>query len=333
MADFEIPRALRDISEDVTDTNRYDIEVIDLLNIFNQQKRGARVIERINRAIDELGLKTVPSLERADYYGQIEIVSKSDISEDSAFDEFGWPVSAVKEEAGELFFLNGNDKMSLAITEMISRDFSQVPIFDGSKPIREKYLGSVTWETLAQAVLRYDEVEDGKCKDYATHANDVMPTSTDILDAVARITESSYVYLVNDENEIVDIVTSSDVSQAFTENTGVFLKVSELESKLKSVIASRAKIEEYRSLLLNGDRVEDVSDLTFGDIVQIFRSRDMWKKLGVLSLDRNRFSAILEEVRKIRNNTMHFRSAEGDSYGNSEDLATVKSAIRLVEYL
>jgi hypothetical protein len=51
--------------------------------------------------------------------------------------------------------------------------------------------------------------------------------------------------------------------------------------------------------------VEAISDLSFGEYLRLLEKDDRWAKLG-LSLDRKTFCNNLDEVRKIRNDVMHF---------------------------
>ena len=51
--------------------------------------------------------------------------------------------------------------------------------------------------------------------------------------------------------------------------------------------------------------IEDVADLTFGEYLRLLTHKKIWSKLG-LKIDQKTFAHYLEEIRKIRNDVMHF---------------------------
>jgi hypothetical protein len=82
--------------------------------------------------------------------------------------------------------------------------------------------------------------------------------------------------------------------------------------------------------LQEGDNrtVESVADLTFGEYVRLLEREDNWATLG-LSLDRRTFVELLHEIRKIRNDVMHFHP---DGIGD-EDLEKLRNCTRFFQAL
>jgi len=72
--------------------------------------------------------------------------------------------------------------------------------------------------------------------------------------------------------------------------------------------------------------LQDVADLTFGDYVRLFEDQRVWAKLN-LSIDRVVLTRLLDDVRKVRNDVMHF---DPDPM-TSDELAILKSAVRLMQ--
>jgi hypothetical protein len=67
------------------------------------------------------------------------------------------------------------------------------------------------------------------------------------------------------------------------------------------------KIEFAAQRLRQGHRVNRIADLTFGEYVRLLQHPQIWAKLK-LKVDCGTLTALLEEVRVIRNDVMHFDS-------------------------
>jgi hypothetical protein len=74
--------------------------------------------------------------------------------------------------------------------------------------------------------------------------------------------------------------------------------------------------------------VEDVSDLGFGEYLRLLTDPKMWSKLG-LKIDQKTFTHYLEEVRKIRNEVMHF---DPEGIG-PEDMKSLRSMVAFLRQL
>lgn len=64
--------------------------------------------------------------------------------------------------------------------------------------------------------------------------------------------------------------------------------------------------------------MEDVSDLTLGECMRLIERPDNWQKLE-LKIDRAVFVKGLDEIRRIRNDVMHF-DPEGTDEGDVKKL-------------
>ena len=71
-----------------------------------------------------------------------------------------------------------------------------------------------------------------------------------------------------------------------------------------------------------------LDDLTFGEYIHIIEQTDKWERLG-LNLDKSLFIKMLNDVRLIRNDIMHFEP-DGISPSQHKQLA---SAVRLLSSL
>jgi hypothetical protein len=69
-----------------------------------------------------------------------------------------------------------------------------------------------------------------------------------------------------------------------------------------------------------------VADLTLGECVRLFENPKIWGKLD-LAIDRMVLAKLLDDVRKVRNDVMHF---DPDPM-TPDELAILKRAVRLMQ--
>ena len=80
---------------------------------------------------------------------------------------------------------------------------------------------------------------------------------------------------------------------------------------------------------MDNHEIKGVNDLTLGEYVRIFQNPGLWDKLGLQGLSRKEFASILDEIRLIRNDIMHF---DPDSLG-SDDLMKLTNFARFLQRL
>lgn len=126
---------------------------------------------------------------------------------------------------------------------------------------------------------------------------------------IDEIIKHEYVLIQGSDNAITGIVTTADLSEQFRELGGPFLLLSEVENHIRSLIASsrfnKKDLESSRDPDGRSRDISSVADLTFGEYIRLLEAPESWKKTG-LALDRAMFIRELHEVRRIRNDVMHF---------------------------
>jgi hypothetical protein len=126
--------------------------------------------------------------------------------------------------------------------------------------------------------------------------------------AVQRIAEKEVVLVRGHDGKISGLVTATDISLQFRTLAEPFLLIGEIENHIRRLIHGRIPIEQLRKAIDSKDTdrvVNDVSDLTFGEYVRLLENPANWKAIE-LPLDRSVVVKRLEQVRKIRNDVMHF---------------------------
>jgi hypothetical protein len=143
-----------------------------------------------------------------------------------------------------------------------------------------------------------------------------ISSDASIFAAIDTIIEHQYALVRNEENKIVGIVTTSDLSRQFGQLGEPFLLLGEIENHVRRLIDGKFTAAEVKSVVhdpQNNRVVETVADLQFGEYIRLLEEPKRWDKLA-LPVDRNVFVKNLERVRTIRNDVMHF-----DPDGIAED--------------
>ena len=126
--------------------------------------------------------------------------------------------------------------------------------------------------------------------------------------AIPFIIRHEYVLVRGADKRIVGIVTTSDLSLQFQQMTEPFLLLGEIENHIRRLIGNHFNSAELAAVKDPSDdsrEIEAVYDLTFGEYKRLLEEPERWKRLR-LGVDRGVFIGLLEKVRSIRNEVMHF---------------------------
>ena len=221
--------------------------------------------------------------------------------------------------------VNRDDPITTALTLMIQHDFSQLPVMQGEREVK----GIITWKSIAWKMARgqkCDRVED--CREDAR----IVDANRTLFDVVPQIGEHGYVLVMERDRKITGIVTASDLALHLHALTEPFLLLREVELHIRRLAQGKFDYEDITNLAGNDrDRGIDnrkIADLTLGDWVRLFEKPETWDKLD-LRISRTACVELLNEIRKIRNEVMHFDSDPM----TADKLATIKRAVRLMQEL
>lgn len=217
------------------------------------------------------------------------------------------------------------EPLNKAVTLMLQHDFSQIPIMQGERQVK----GVVTWKSIAlKKALGYkcDLVE--QCKEEPR----VVDSNRTLFDAIPLIVEYGYV-LVRDQRDqrITGLVAASDLSLQFQALAEPFLLLREVELHIRQLLEQKVDLSDLATLTdtsIARDPIQSVSDLSFGQYVRLFQSPAIWERLDI-RIDRVVFCELLESIRIIRNDVMHF---DPDPM-TFDDLSTLKRAGHLMRSL
>src|SRR5207253_71519 len=101
------------------------------------------------------------------------------------------------------------------------------------------------------------------------------------------------------------------------------------ELHIRRVVKGRITAEDFCVLdtpLQQNRQLQEIEDLSLGEYVKLLENPQVWDKLN-LRIDRVVLTKLLESVRRIRNEVMHF---DPDPM-TADQLATLKRAVRLMQ--
>lgn len=282
-----------------------ELPVKELMGLWGYQRRGRWITNVIEEELRDRGLATSPEISKADYYGNISVLDRRDLSETAEL-ALGWPISSVVDIERKLIFAKPDDKLIAVKTLMLLHDISQVPVLDrGGRDL----LGSITWRSLAQC----EEPLDGAIARRAMETrNPVAHSDDDLLDHIGTIVRYEYLYIRDPKNVIVGILTATDLAESFHNAAGSFIKIGEIENRIRLIIDQLPlPVIEAARAPSSTRSVNSASDLSFGEYVRILENPELWSQLA-LPFDRALIVENLKSVNAIRNDVMHFRPGKLD---------------------
>jgi CBS domain-containing protein len=218
-----------------------------------------------------------------------------------------------------------DDPLSKAVTKMLQHDFSQLPIMSGERDVK----GVISWRSIgARYAMGVPCKKVSDCRDAAQ----VIDANGTLFDAIPTIVKHGYVLIRDQKNKkLTGIVTASDLSLQFQQLAEPFILLREIELHIRQLLHGKitaADLQTIGSPVDPGKQPESISDLTFGEYVRLFQHPDIWAKL-TLKIDKACLTEQLEEVRKIRNDVMHF---DPDPM-TTKDLDVLKGTAKFMQQL
>ncbi len=350
---MSVPKQLQDVAEEVRQGKRPTVTVRQLLSWFYSERRGFRVVSHIRSALREVQLKTVPDFDWIHLDGTIALeveeakppeaaessssapavghgVFTADamlmldsvevrLSQDPTF-RIGRLGSANKPPAA----VPPDATIDEAVTIMLKNDFSQVPVMTSDRDVK----GMFSWRSLAgRLALGRACQRVGECMD----RHHEITHDASLFEAINIIVQHESVLVRDSTQRISGIVTTSDLSLQFRQLAEPFLLLAEIENQVRRIIDNKFSLQELESIKDPEDtsrKIEGVDDLTFGEYQRLLEDPSRWERLG-LKIDRKAFVKDLDDVRRIRNEVMHF---DPDGVGE-EDLAALQRFVQFLQRL
>lgn len=289
-----------------------------LLSWFGAKRRGVWIAQQIRDDLKAAGLRTDPDFEITYIDSDVRflplVAPAAKTEQTRTTGEIAQPVVAdlgvdPVPRIGLLASANRppvsiapDATLEKAATVMMMHDYSQLPVMQNERTVK----GMVSWKTIghATAVGRTPKlVREAMDPDVVVVLLDAL-----LFETVATIISREVVLVKSSDNKICGIVTGNDINSQFLELSEAFLRLGEIENQIRRLIRGKFDAAELKAACDPEDTtrvISDVSDLTFGEYVRLVENPASWTKLK-LPLDRPTFAARLNDVRRIRNDVMHF---------------------------
>ncbi len=298
---------LNDFLEKVKRGEPWRIPTERLLRLNGNSRRGKIVNQEIDDQLKKRGLVCKPSVENADYYGQVIISDPRDeLPEPETVASL--PISAFRGELSHLISCGPEMSARKIQTLMVSDDLSQIPVLSGDK---KNLLGVVTWRSISHY---RGAMDDAKATDVMGPHGHVASSWDDFLDLVETIIAQEYVLYRTPDGRVDGIVTASDLAQAFNGTAGIYIQLQELENRLR-ILLDKSPIPKLQDHLdpkrRSMKKFRGASDMTFGEYLSALTDGNIWAATGI-DFDKDTCLKLFEEVRNVRNGVMHFSSGPDD---------------------
>ena len=285
---------------------------------LNVSRRGWRVIKDVNDLLDKYEVICEPEFGSAWFYGEIEIKPKPKVSagkpDSSAAETDPTPrlsllkaanLNKVKEsgKGNGLISVNRDTTVTEATTLMILHDFSQLPILNNQRDVD----GIVSWKSIGRALaLGKNCTTVSDCKEDVT----ILEHDELLFNAVKFVLEEEVVLVRQKDRTISGIVTATDIGEQFISMAEPFLIIEQIENHIRKLLDNKFAPEDLTFSVNQAEKpkeIKSLSDLTFGQYVKLVEDPKKFEKLKI-NVDRGVLAKQLEEVRKIRNDVMHFNT-------------------------
>lgn len=322
---INIPPPLKAVAEDLRNggqPQRYTVR--NFLKWFGAQRRGYYVVKDIRAALRKLQLTTDPDFESAWIDEPIAIIDRKGTPA-GGIQAVTTPIvgNAPASPAGDGVLTVANDPayrigkldaanrtpisvqrtapLMEAITLMLAHDYSQLPVMQGLRDVK----GMISWRSIGKTLhfgIRVDSVGDCMEPHYE------ISSEASLFAAIPTIVQHEYVLVRDREKRITGIVTTADLSLQFRTLAEPFLLLGEAENHIRAMLDrcfTQTVLAKARTPGDTGRTINSASDLNFGEYRRLLEDPENWAKLK-LNLDRAKFVELLEKVRQIRNDVMHF---------------------------
>ena len=221
-------------------------------------------------------------------------------------------------------FVKPDATVAEAVTLMTLHRFSQLPVMQDVDSRGAK--GVISWHSLGGRWAH------GRSSQYVRECMEephVIGLDESLFDAIRIIAEHDFVLVESSDKRICGIVTAYDMIAQFKQLAEPFLLLGDIENRIRNLIDSEftgLELDKFRDPGDPDKKIEDASDLTFGEYKRLLENIDNWSRLKS-GFERTVFIETLEKVRIIRNDVMHFDPDPIDQ----DDLKLLQTFAHLLE--
>lgn len=290
----------------------FSISPRDLLRYLGCEKRTSGNVAYVNHFLQLNNLITEPDYKDVWLDGEI-IIKHKDTAKTKLGKNSILPIGILPSANIPPQTINRDAKISEAVTLMMMNNYSQLPVMSNPKSVA----GFISWETLAIAITNGNKSED--VKDYLKTDLKILNRDTPLIEAIKIVINEGVVLVQEKDKSLCGIITIADISKQFFVLTEPFLLLERIENLIRLILNEKFLVEDLKKICRDGEKTPQfIDDLTFGEYIILIQTENNWDKLN-LKIDRVSFIKKLDEIRKIRNDVMHF-NADGITDKQKKDL-------------
>lgn len=313
-----------EVKADVAAGREPSRSVRELLRWFGARRRRGGVVERIEAELEAAGLRTdphftttwidapvifkkreaqAPAIEATPVDPALPGGEPVEPAEPADVPDMTHLVRMLEAANREVISVNPQDPIERAITLMLAYDFSQLAVMTGPRELK----GAISWKSIGSRLSQRNAL---------TNVRDAMEQATEVSDSdslfevTKTIIKKDFVFVRASDQKITGIVTATDLSEQFQGLSEPFLLLGRIENQIRRLIQDVFDVDTLRAACDDNDpdrkaAIAKASQLTFGEYQRIFEKEENWARLGFVAC-RKTFCKELDEVRKLRNEIMHF---------------------------
>lgn len=303
------------------------ISVRSIFDHFGYKHRTPKHCRRVDEFLSEHDLIAIPYFTDVWIDCEVEIRPKEVAQRRSSADPIK-RLSLLKEANTNPETIDENATLKEAITMLMMNEYSVLPV---TRNKGHQVAGYIFWQTIG--IARSKGVQSDNVKDYMDLNVTVLSKSESLLDAFSTVRKERFVLVQNEDKTIGGIITLYDLSTHFLRWASPFLQLEEIENHIRKLLDGKILLEDVQREVNTTADIECIDDLCFGDYITILQNPRYWKKVGLETTDRALFTKMLDDIREIRNDVMHFDPDELEDSHRRKLSGMVKYLRNLTERL
>ncbi|MET8854433.1 CBS domain-containing protein [Amycolatopsis sp. NPDC004625] len=224
--------------------------------------------------------------------------------------------------------VNLTDSITHAVGLMAQHDFDQLPVLS----TEGHPCGTISWREIG-ATCRSPKA---LVRDAAVQRVRSIRTDEPLVDCLGDVAAHGCVLVLKPDGSLSGIVTGFDLAHRFELELRPYALLQEVERRLRRALTDALrKIKETSGKYgLSGDEARimklTTKGLNFVDYIGLLKRDDVWSATGWM-LHRDTFLQRLDDVRLIRNKTMHFHDTDDDRDAATREIQTVLAVLKTVD--
>ncbi|MFJ2805054.1 CBS domain-containing protein [Kitasatospora sp. NPDC087271] len=333
--------------EQVAGLKGKECTVLELLDFFGVRVRHPGEIAKIDHALLDAGLATLPYFGNTPRDERVRIViasvetapdgsSSSGSKGDGSDGELPMGVMptdplllrSVPSARGGLVSVRTDNTLQHAISLMMQRDFSQLPVIDNVYTL----VGVVTWDSIARM---YATSVQHDLKRAMVETGPVAEINTPLPTALPLIEKEGYCLVRDSRGQLQGIVTASDIAIQFEQLSRPFFTIGQIERCLRERLGPVFTPQEIQEAgaRYQGKPSQSIEHLMFSGYAKLIKDPEGWKRMNWHGIDHDEFVHHLRKTGHIRNEVMHFdRTLDAASYDALTRFAEVLASIPRQNY-